>query len=229
MCYSTGLDRPGWMSRFGSGICWATRCAGYTPWVGGRGVEGGVAPAEGSDFLSSQSARPACRTGRPGVFSTWMGSRFPVSIGCMMVTEKQRENLRPFVPGDSRINRAKRGPGRPRKEYREALAALEPTALAVVEATMSGRFPGLRLAAAKDVLDRLHPPKQEIAHTGGVRVQVRVCQRLAAANGLGVSPAAAGAPFAPSPPRLSICARGREVPRQLASCGEPLRRGRPGP
>jgi len=88
-----------------------------------------------------------------------------------MVTEKQRENLKPFVPGDARINRTKPGPGRPRKEYREALAALEPKALAVVEATLSSRFPGLRLAAAKDVLDRLHPPKREIAHAGGVQVE----------------------------------------------------------
>jgi hypothetical protein len=88
-----------------------------------------------------------------------------------MMTEKQRENLqrgKPFVKGDPRI---RPGPGRPRAEFREALKLLEPKALAVVEATLDGRLPGLRLAAAKDVLDRLHPPKQELVHSGRVEIE----------------------------------------------------------
>ena len=61
-----------------------------------------------------------------------------------------------FVPGDPRINRTISGPGRPSLEYRDALKALEPAALQVVEEALQARQWSVRLAAARDVLDRLH-------------------------------------------------------------------------
>ena len=81
-----------------------------------------------------------------------------------MSTKKQREKQvrlggitgNGFVPGDPRINRTRPGPGRPSLAYREALAALEPEALRAVSEALRSKQWSIRLAAARDVLDRLH-------------------------------------------------------------------------
>ncbi len=72
--------------------------------------------------------------------------------------EKQRKKLpgRPFVKGDPRINRTKPGSGRPSLEYREALRELSPRALAVLERALRDKHASVRVAAARDILDRAH-------------------------------------------------------------------------
>lgn len=59
---------------------------------------------------------------------------------------------RPFQVGHD--PRRKPGPGRPKKEYLEALRAMAPEALAVLQASL--RDERQRLAAAKDILDRAY-------------------------------------------------------------------------
>lgn len=74
-----------------------------------------------------------------------------------------------FIPGDSRINRTRPGPGRPPLAYREALQALEPVALHVVEEALQAGQWTVRLAAARDVLDRLHgKPGQAVQVQAGI-------------------------------------------------------------
>jgi hypothetical protein len=77
--------------------------------------------------------------------------------------------LRPFVKGDSRINRTKPGPGRPPEGYLKRLQYLEPKALDTIERVLRGTgLPALR--AAVEVLQRLHPVAADEAGATTLRI-----------------------------------------------------------
>jgi hypothetical protein len=79
--------------------------------------------------------------------------------------------LRPFVKGDSRINRTKPGPGRPPEGYLKRLQYLEPKALDTIERVLRGTgLPALR--AAVEVLQRLHPVAADEAGATMLRIIV---------------------------------------------------------
>ena len=89
------------------------------------------------------------------------------------MAEKQHKKLpgKPFVKGDPRINRTEPGPGRPSLEYREALAQLSPLAMAALEKALKDKHASVRLAAARDILDRIHgKPTQPVKDVTPIRL-----------------------------------------------------------
>lgn len=92
--------------------------------------------------------------------------------------EKQRGGItgKGSVESDPRINRTKRGPGRPPLMWKHQISRYEETAIAVIGAVIEDGRRRLRkrgkdgirpvhLAATQDVLDRLHgKPAQPVEH-----------------------------------------------------------------